>query len=104
MPSSSAPGMDCVEVEAREEDDVELDADEAKLYRGIAARCNYLAVDRPELQLAAKESCRQTSKPTTGSWSKLVRIGRYLKGQPRLVCMFDLEILPTVMDVYSGAN
>ena len=48
MPSSTAPGIDCVEVEAFEEDDVELDAVKVQLYRVIAARCNDLAVDRPE--------------------------------------------------------
>ena len=104
LPSLSAPGVDCVEPVVGDEDDTELDAVTAKLYRGIAARCNYLAVDRPELQFAVKEACREMSKPTLGSWSKLLRIGRYLKGQPRLVWMFDLQIMPTVMDVYSDAN
>ena len=55
MPSLSAPGIDCIEAEVGEEDDVELDAVKAKLYRGIAARCNYFAVDSPELQFAFKE-------------------------------------------------
>ena len=83
FPSLSSPGVDCIEAGAGEEDDVELDAVKAKLYCGTAARCNDLAVDRPELQFAVKESCREMSKPTVGSWSKLLRIGRYLKGQPR---------------------
>ena len=83
LPPLSSPGIDCVEAEAGEEDDVELDAIKAKLYRGIAACCNYLAVGGPELQFAFKESWRKMSKPTVGSWSKLLRIGRYLKGQPR---------------------
>ena len=38
LPSSSAPGIDYIEVEACEEDDVELDAVKAKLHRGIAVR------------------------------------------------------------------
>ena len=76
----------------------------SKLYRGIAARCKYLAVDRLGLQFAVAESCREMSKPTVGSWSKLARIGRYPKGQPRLVWMFELQITPAVTDVYSDAN
>ena len=96
--------VDCIEAEAGEEDDVELDAVKGKWYRGIAARCNYLAVERPELQFAVRESCSEMSRPTIGSWSKLVRAGHYPKGQPRLVWMFDLQILPTVMEVYSEAN
>ena len=83
LPSLSSPGLDCVEAEAGEEDDVYLDVVKAKLYRGIAVRCNYLAVDRPEWQLVVKRSCTEMSKPTHGSRSNLLRIGRYLKGQPR---------------------
>ena len=53
LPSLSSPGVDCVEAEAGEEDDIELDAVKAKLYRGIVARGNYLAVDRPEFAIGA---------------------------------------------------
>jgi hypothetical protein len=104
LPSLSAPGIDCVEADAGDEDDIELDAVKAKLYRGIAARCKHLAVERPELQFAVKELCREMSRATIGSRSKLVRVGRYLKGHPRLVWMFDLQVLLTVVDVYSDAN
>ena len=36
----------------------ELGAEAATLYRGIAARANYLAIDRPDIQYAVKEVCR----------------------------------------------
>ena len=73
-------------------DDDEID-DEAKLlsssdataYRAIAARCNYLQPDRPDIQFGVKEGCRMMSKPTRKAWEMLKRIGRYLKGRPRPV-------------------
>ena len=78
----SSPGVDCVETEKDELGDVALDPATASTYRRIVARCNYLSAGRPELQFAVKEACRKMSKRTHSSWEKLVRIGRYLKGQP----------------------
>ncbi len=43
---------------------VELDSVNTKLYRACAARCNFLGLDRPDVQYAAKEVSRGMSKPT----------------------------------------
>ena len=48
---------------------------ESSVYRAIAARCNYLQPDRPDIQFAVKEPCRMMSKPTKSSWERLKRIG-----------------------------
>ena len=53
----------------------------------MAARANYLAADRPDIQYAVKEICRRMSRPVAGDWQKLVRLGRYLRGSPR--CVMD---------------
>ena len=37
--------------------------DSASKYRGLAARLNYLALDRADVQHAAKECCRSMSRP-----------------------------------------
>ena len=42
----------------------ELSAKEAREFCGLAARANYLAQDRPDLQYAAKEACRGMSSPS----------------------------------------
>ena len=47
-------------------------------FRGLAARCNYLATDKPDCQFAAKEVCRFISKPTKLSVEVIKRIGRHL--------------------------
>ena len=60
------------------ENEEELSPVEATRYRGIAARANYLAADRPDIMYAGKELCRGMAKPTRADWHKLNRLGRYL--------------------------
>jgi hypothetical protein len=74
-----------------EENDVELESSKATKFRSIAARCNYLAADRPDLMFAVKEVCREMSSPTVGAWKKLKRIGRYLAGHPRTILRYDWQ-------------
>ena len=50
-------GSDC------EYHDEELDASAARLYRGVSARLNYIAPDRPDMGYAIKEAARSMSKP-----------------------------------------
>ena len=57
----------------------------ATRFRAVAARANYLAGDRPDIQYALKEVCRKMAKPVRGDWQKLIRLGWYLKGGPRCV-------------------
>ena len=44
-----------------------LDPTEATAFRGMAARCNYLSVDRPDILFPVKELCRSMSAPTSRS-------------------------------------
>ena len=53
----STPGVEGKDEEDGEDDD-ELGKAKVSEYRGIAARINYLAADRPDLQYATKEVCR----------------------------------------------
>ena len=54
-------------------------------FRGLAARANYLAADRPDIIFAAKEICRFMAHPTDLALTALKRLGRYLKARPRIV-------------------
>ena len=60
----STPGEASKKHEEEEEDSIELPVDRATLYRSVAARANYLAADRPEVQFAAEEACGWMAKPT----------------------------------------
>ena len=99
----STPG-----VSGQEEDDLEDDeplrGGDITCFRGVAARCNYFRPDRPDCNCAIEECCREMSAPTTGSLRRLKRLGRYLKGSPRVVWRYDFQPEPEEIVVFSDAN
>ncbi len=72
-------------------------------FRGSAARANYLAADRIDIQLAAKEACRWMSSPTGQAWAALKRICRYLAGLPRMVYLYRLQRAEKI-EVYTDTD
>ena len=68
-----------------------LEPAEATRYRGIAARANYLAADRPDLMYSVKELCRGMANPTKAHWHKLKRLGRYLVDTSRTIMKYDWQ-------------
>ena len=68
-----------------------LDGPRATEFRGIAARANYLAQDRPDLQFSVKEICRTMSNPSVYDRRKVKRLARYLKGNPRLIYFYNWQ-------------
>ena len=66
-----------------------LSESEKTTFRALAARANYLSLDRPDIQYAAKELCRSFASPTRRDHTKLRRLVRYLLGRPRLVWTFN---------------
>ena len=68
--------------------DEPLDPEKGKWYRSITQRCMYLANDRPDIQFATKEASKYMAYPTEGNWLLMRRLGRDLKGSPRLVQLF----------------
>ena len=57
-------------------------------YRALAARLNFLALDRPDLQFTAKEVSKSMSNPISEDFVKLRRVARYLIGNGRMVQVF----------------
>lgn len=74
-----------------------------RLFRALAARANYLAADRPEIQFAAKEICRWMSSPSVGGVTAMKRLGRYLQCQSRVVYKYKFQTISRV-DVYSDTD
>ena len=72
-------------------EDVEMSKGEATHFRGLAATANFLAQDRPDIQYAAKEICRDMARPKMSGWRKLKRLTRYLKKYPRVIWRFKEE-------------
>ena len=71
-----------------------FDGEDARLFRSLTMRCSYLAEDRPDLRFATKEVARLMPTPCTVGMDRLKRIGRYLKGVPRLVQRFERQSAP----------
>ena len=63
--------------EGREEDWEleELPRDEAKPYRGVATRMNFLGLDCPHIQFAIKDCQTDMGTPTRGSWKRAKKMG-----------------------------
>ena len=84
-----------------------LDAVRAKEYRALAARANYLSLDRPDIQCATKEACREMSAPTTRSVARMKRLARYLLEFPQAVIKYNAEKVERddgMIDAYSDSD
>ena len=81
-----------------------LPADQVTLYRAAAARCNFLGLDRPDIQYAAKEVSRGMAKPTVDDMTRLKRLARYLIKHPRLVFYYRHKEAPKQICVYSDTD
>jgi len=74
-----------------EEHRKELDGAKLREFRTLAARANYLAVNRPDIQFATKEICRGMARPKLGDWHKPKRLGRYVLGGMRTVMTYPWQ-------------
>ena len=83
--------------------DQALPEDKHGPFRAVAARGNFLAADRPELQFSCKEICRWMSSPTEHSLKALKRLGRFLEGHRRLVYEYPWQDASSI-ETYSDTD
>ena len=89
----------------KEEEEAELlDFENMKEYQSVAARLNYLALDRSDVQFAIKELMRKMSAPNDTDVQKLKRVLRYLKGAPRVIQTYQWEDLPKELTIFVDSN
>ena len=86
------------------EEPEELSPELTRVYRGAAARCNFLGLDRPDIQFAAREVSRGMAKPNTSDMIRLKRLARYLIKHPRAVFFFPHREPPKSIQVYSDSD
>ena len=99
------PVMTPVAEEKENDDDGDvLEGGEARWYRGVAARGIYLSLDRPDTAFASKEASKQMSKPRRTDERRVKRLGRYLKGFPRVVQKFPWQDGGLGVRVYTDAD
>jgi len=83
-----------------DENDAKMGSEEVTQFRSLAARCNFLAADRIDMQFACKEVCRRMSGPCIGDWEMLKKMAKYMKAHPRLVVEFRFQEAPDAVQVY----
>ncbi len=81
-----------------------LGSADATLYRALAARANYLAQDRPDLQYAVKEIARRMARPTGSDWVLLKRLARYLLHAPRGIFRYYWQDMPKEIDTFTDSD
>ena len=87
-----------------EEESPLLSPKDASAFRGMAARANYLALDRADIQFAVKEVARRMARPREADWQLLKRLARYLITAPRAVATFTWQHRQSAVDVYVDAD
>ena len=60
------------------DDDEVLGPEDARFYRGVAGRLNYVALDRLDIAYAVKESVRGMSSPRASAMRRLRNNGKYI--------------------------
>jgi hypothetical protein len=100
----SAKGVSTPWAEIKEESDEKVPEEEVKWYRGLAARCNYMTNDRPDMCYASKEMSRKMSSPGIVDVAKLRRVGKYLKSAPRVVQLFAWQNSGAELRVYTDSD
>ena len=89
--------------EVREEDDL-LAGEELKLFQSVAARFNFLAIDRPDLLCSVKELMRKMASPRAQDLTALKRVARYSIKYPRMTCRYPWTQLDSNIEVFGDAN
>ncbi len=103
MPIMAVAGPEDEQIEEDGGDEL-LDAAEARRYRAVTARLNYVASDRVDIQYAVKEASRAMSAPRKSHWGMLNKIGRYLKGKPRLVMQFPWQVQQSIITTFTDSD
>jgi hypothetical protein len=74
------------------------------LLRAVAAKGKYLGQDRVDVQFAAKEVSRFTSKPEEQDWSRAKRLARYRKENNMVVIEYKFHRMPEKVVAWSDTD
>ena len=74
----------------QEGDCEELGKEEGKVFRGLAARMNYMGMDDVDLLFGSKACSKEMARPTMGSWKKMKKVARYILGREAVVWLFKM--------------
>ena len=83
-----------------------METQDASSCRELAARVNNVALDRVDVQFAAKEACRKMAAPKQSSWERLKRLAQYFLqcSDFRRLYPFGHEFNGSVVQVFSDSD
>jgi len=87
-----------------DEDMKELSREDASTYRALAARGNYLSIDRSDIRYAVRELARRMSKPRNIDYRRSVRLGRYSRSKMRVVNKLNYQKNFKFMDIWTDTD
>ena len=93
-----------VKVKVDEDNDSYLEGEQASKYRRLAARANFIAIDRQDIQFAVKELARGMANPKESDWQALIRMAKYLKKRPRYAIWFRFQPMTRVIVTSTDAD
>ena len=93
---SAIPGRSPSDKELEEA--VELDPDEAAVYRTCVGKSIYASLDRLDIQYAVKNLAKGMRAPQDYHMKNLKLLTRYLRGRPTAVYVYGLENVPAFIN------
>ena len=85
-------------------DEEECDKDEARDFRAVTARMNYISQDSPDLQFPVKQASKDMARPKRTSWDSLRKLGRYLVYRGRVVWKYVWQDEPKFSSTFGDSD
>ena len=85
-------------------DENEMLKEDVTSFRSVAARSNYLGMDRLDIQYGVKELCASMSMSTQRSWRQLKQLERYLVGKADMTWEYKAGARTAMIDVYVDSD
>ena len=90
--------------EGKDGKNVDKDYNEARRYRSMVARINYLSQDRPDIRNASKVLARGMAGPTRNDWNILKHLVGYLAGRRDMKQVFEWQCKANMITAFSGSD
>ena len=87
-----------------EDESAPLGGVEASQFRRLAAKLNYLSLDRPDIRYGTSLVCAAASQPRLGDMTRLKRIARFLVGKPLLWTYFRWGVSGSRLYAFTDAD
>ncbi len=81
-----------------------LEQAQVSRYRSLTMRAAYLSLDRADIAETVKSLARHMQGPTSYSWGRLKRLGRYLSGKMRVVQEFHPQRMFDTIRVFCDSD